>query len=42
MRLFQEDAYGAREEILRRVDLLLAEPALRELVSCSNRAWPTR
>jgi len=33
MKLFQEDAYGAREEILRRADLLLAEPALRELVS---------
>jgi hypothetical protein len=33
MKLFQADEYGAREELLRRADLLLAEPALRDLVS---------
>lgn len=31
--LLQADSYGAREELLRRADLLLAEPALRELVA---------
>ena len=33
MALVQEDEYGAREELLRRADLLFAEPALRELVT---------
>lgn len=33
VRLADADAYGAREELLRRADLLLAEPALRELVA---------
>ncbi len=31
--LFEADEYGAREELLRRADLLLAEPALRQLVA---------
>jgi hypothetical protein len=33
MKLTEEDEYGARSELLRRANLLLAEPALRELVS---------
>jgi hypothetical protein len=33
LRLFEADEYGAREELLQRADLLLAEPTLRELVS---------
>ena len=32
MKLAEADEYGAREELLRRADLLLGEPALRELV----------
>ena len=31
--LFQADEYGARDELLRCADLLLAEPALRDLVA---------
>ena len=37
MKLAQADEYGAREELLRRADLLLAEPALRELVVLCER-----
>jgi hypothetical protein len=33
LKLAEDDEYGAREELLRRADLLLAEPALRELVA---------
>ena len=37
MKLARADEYGAREELLRRADLLLAEPALRELVALCER-----
>lgn len=33
MKLYEADAYGAREALLRRADLLLAEPELRRLVA---------
>jgi hypothetical protein len=33
LKLAEADEYGAREELLRRADLLLDEPALRELVA---------
>lgn len=33
VKLVEADDYGAREELLRRADLLLAEPALRDLVA---------
>ncbi|HJV71273.1 DUF6880 family protein [Ideonella sp.] len=33
MKLVLADEYGAREELLRRADLLLSQPALRELVA---------
>lgn len=36
MKLVHADQYGAREELLRRADLLLAESALRELVALSE------
>ena len=35
-KLVQADQYGAREELLRRADLLLGESALRELVALSE------